>query len=220
MIRRFTERLGLTLRAVRWETDSYPGFHINGPQGLIDSILKIEDCDILIGIFWKRFGTPTNEDGKTGTEHEFYKAYEEWNQNKRPQIMLYFNQKPHYPRTQEELQQHAAVLKFKENLPKEGLFWDYTGLVQFKEFVHNHLTNYIQEKSKMKSLLKNKLLLVLQVKSSFRITKQPDEKRPTEKVSPADTALEYIEALEYIANEDYFNALSCLDRSLEVDPKN
>jgi len=64
------ERLGLILRLGRWETDTYPGFHVDGPQGLVDSILKIEDCDILIGIFWKRFGTPT-PDGKTGTEHGF-----------------------------------------------------------------------------------------------------------------------------------------------------
>ncbi len=64
---------------------------------MIDPILKIEDCDILICIFWKRFGTIT-EDGKTGTEHEFYKAYEAWKQNKRPQIMLYFSQKKYSPK--------------------------------------------------------------------------------------------------------------------------
>ena len=49
----------LLLELSRWETDAYPGFHAEGPQGLIDPILKIEDCDILLGIFWKRFGTPT-----------------------------------------------------------------------------------------------------------------------------------------------------------------
>jgi hypothetical protein len=53
------------LEVHRWETDSYPGFHPEGPQGLIDPILKIEDCDILIGIFWRRFGTPTT-DAKSG----------------------------------------------------------------------------------------------------------------------------------------------------------
>lgn len=61
---------GLHLVLSRWETDTYPGFHTEGPQALIDPILKITDCDLLIGIFWKRFGTPT-ADGKTGTEHEF-----------------------------------------------------------------------------------------------------------------------------------------------------
>ena len=94
--RNTAERLGLILMLGRWETDTYPGFHVDGPQGLVDSILKIEDCDILIGIFWKRFGTPTS-DGKTGTEHEFYNAYEAWKKNRRPQIMLYFNLKEYSP---------------------------------------------------------------------------------------------------------------------------
>jgi hypothetical protein len=44
--RLIAEDLGLTLKAVRWEADSYPGFHVDGPQGLIDTILNIEDCDV------------------------------------------------------------------------------------------------------------------------------------------------------------------------------
>ena len=143
--RNTAEGLGLVLKAVRWETDSYPGFHIDGPQGLIDPIIKIDDCDILICIFWKRFGTPTKKDGKTGTEHEFYKAYESWKQNKKPHIMIYFNQKEYFPKNAEEAKQLTYILEFKENLPKEGLHWDYDGIEQFKEYVYDHLTNYLQD---------------------------------------------------------------------------
>lgn len=121
MNRNTAEDLGLVLKAVRWEADSYPGFHVDGPQGLIDPILKIEDCDILICIFWKRFGTPTKKDSKTGTEHEFDKAYEAWKQNNRPHIMLYFNQKAYSPKGPEDSEQHLAVLNFKKNIPKEAL---------------------------------------------------------------------------------------------------
>src|SRR5215470_1758440 len=64
---------GLRLEVIRWETDTYPGFHPEGPQGPIDKILRIEDCDVVIGIFWKRFGTPAKE-GTTGTEHEIRRA--------------------------------------------------------------------------------------------------------------------------------------------------
>src|SRR5436305_11055773 len=53
---------GILLQAVRWETDAYPGFNQVGPQGLIDPILRVEDCDILIGIFGRasaaRFNPP------------------------------------------------------------------------------------------------------------------------------------------------------------------
>ena len=37
----------LRLELGRWETDAYPGFHPHGPQGLIDPILRIEDCNEL-----------------------------------------------------------------------------------------------------------------------------------------------------------------------------
>jgi hypothetical protein len=145
------ESLGLILKAVRWETDSYPGFNVDGPQGLIDPIIKIDDCDILICIFWKRFGTPIKEDGKTGAEHEFYKAYEAWKQNNKPHIMLYFSQKAYFPKEPEELEQHLAVLKFKKNIPKEGLHWEYNGIEQFREYVYDHLTKYLQNKFKTES---------------------------------------------------------------------
>jgi hypothetical protein len=84
---------GLRLELVRWETDAYPGFHPEGPQGLIDPVLRIADCDLLIGIFWKRFGTSVH-DAQSGTEHEFLTAYHAWQQHRKPQIMVYFNQRP------------------------------------------------------------------------------------------------------------------------------
>ncbi len=83
----------LRIELVRWETDVFPGFHHDGPQGLIDPDLEIEDSDILIGIFWKRFGTPT-KGTQSSTEHEILTAYKAWKKKGRPQVMVYFNQKP------------------------------------------------------------------------------------------------------------------------------
>ena len=136
---------GLHLDIVRWESDAYAGFHINGPQGLIDTVLKIEDCDIFIGIFWKRFGTPT-KDGMTGTEHEFKEAYEAWknNKNNKPHIMIFFNHKKYYPVNIKESEQQTAVLKFRENFPQEGLWWPYNGINNFKELVEDQIIRYLR----------------------------------------------------------------------------
>jgi hypothetical protein len=137
----------LRLELARWETDVYPGFHPEGPQGLIDDILRIEDCDVLIGIFWKRFGTPTH-DAKSGTEHGFRRAYEVWQQNKtRPHIMVYFNQKAATPKTKNEADQWGQVLEFQQNFPKEGLWWPYKGKAHFEKLVRNHLTRFIRQQS-------------------------------------------------------------------------
>ncbi len=134
---------GLRLVLTRWETDAHPGFHSEGPQGLIDPILNIADCDLLIGIFWKRFGTPT-ADGKTGTEHEFILAYESWREKRSPQIFVYFNEKPYTPKSKAETEQWGQVLEFKEKFPREGLWWPFKGKAQFEKLVRNHLTNYIR----------------------------------------------------------------------------
>jgi internalin A len=134
---------GLHLVLSRWETDTHPGFHPEGPQGLIDPILKITDCDLLVGIFWKRFGTPT-ADGKTGTEHEFSLAYQAWKEKRSPQIFIYFNQKPYTPESTTDTEQWGKVLEFRDKFPKEGLWWSYKGKVQFEKLVRNHLMNYIR----------------------------------------------------------------------------
>jgi hypothetical protein len=110
---------GLRLELGRWETDAYPGFHPEGPQGLIDPILRIEDCDVLLGIFWKRFGTPTQE-ASSGTEHEFLRAYAAWQQHGRPQIMVYFNQKAAMPKTKAETDQWGQVLDFSSASLRRG----------------------------------------------------------------------------------------------------
>ena len=133
---------GVRLELHRWETDAYPGFHAEGPQGLIDRILKIDDSDVVIGIFWKRLGTPTPS-GETGTEHELNLALQAWKNNKRPEVMVYFDQKAYSLKSKEETDQWGRVLEFHKAVPKEGLSWPYRGPRQFETFVRNHLTNFI-----------------------------------------------------------------------------
>ena len=134
------------LEVIRWETDALPGFHSQGPQGLIDASLRIEACDLLVGIFWKRFGTPT-EDSESGTAHEFKLAYDSWKKNGTPQIMMYFKQKPYMPRSKTETDQQGRVLEFRENFPDEGLWWQYKERLQFERAIRNHLTQFVLHRS-------------------------------------------------------------------------
>lgn len=143
--RGFAKDRGLRLEVSRWETDAYPGFHQNSAQGLVDPILNVEDCDLLIGIFWKRFGMPV-KDAKSGTEHEIRRAYEAWRKNNRPQIMVYFSQSPYKPKTSEEALQGGMVLDFQKNFPREGLWWAYKGKDNFKELLRGHLQNFLFDK--------------------------------------------------------------------------
>lgn len=132
----------LRLELLRWETDAYPGFHPEGPQGLIDPALKIEDCDILLGIFWKRFGTPTKE-AQSGTMHEINRAIAQWQKSRRPQIMIYFKEGAAKLKTAEEHRQYSLVMEFKETFPPEGLYWHFKNATAFERQARNHLTHYL-----------------------------------------------------------------------------
>ncbi|MGO8785797.1 MAG: DnaA ATPase domain-containing protein [Terriglobia bacterium] len=130
--------LGLTLTLYRWETDAHPGFHVEGPQGLIDSILRIEESDLFIGIFWKRFGSPV-KGSDSGTEHEFRRAYESWKTRNSPQILFYFSERKYTLRTKQEHEQIGRIIRFRGQFPKEGLWWTYKNLQIFKQAAREHL---------------------------------------------------------------------------------
>ena len=134
---------GVRLEVHRWETDAYPAFHPKGPQGQIDSCLRIEDCDLLIGIFGKRFGTPVL-DAQSGTEHEIRLALETCEKMGRPQLMIYFNQAPQEPQSQAGKDQWQQVLDFKQALSQKVLWWEYSGKDQFPNLVRQHLTKFIR----------------------------------------------------------------------------
>lgn len=136
--------LGLRLEPWQWKTDAFPGFQKDGPQGQIDASMRIEDSDIVIGIFSRRFGTPI-ENGQSGTEHELLRAYEAWKANKRPYIMVYFNQNPPSPQNTADLDQLRAILEFKDRFPKEGLWWQYKGSTDFATRIREHLEKLLRE---------------------------------------------------------------------------
>jgi hypothetical protein len=136
---------GYRLDLYRWETDAHPGFHALGPSGVVDSSLRIEDCDIIIGLFWKRFGTPTPDAG-SGTEHELRLAYETWKQTaQRPLIMIYFSKTEFFPRTIEEVDQLKKVLEFRKGFAPEALYGDYDGPEDFRRKVQKDLTQVIRK---------------------------------------------------------------------------
>ena len=141
------ELVGARFELSRWETDAHPGFHVEGPQGLIDRILRITDADVVIGIFWKRFGTPAKDAG-SGTEHEFRVAYKAWKKRRRPEIMMYFREKSYQPRTKEETDQWGKVLEFRGLFPKEGLWWAYSDRREFERLVRVHLTNFLKDRTR------------------------------------------------------------------------
>jgi hypothetical protein len=132
----------LHLELIRWETDAYPDVHADGPQGVIDAALEIQRSDILLGIFWKRFGTPTKE-ALSGTEHEIRAALKSCQVAERPRIMIYFKEAERPLHTADDYEQYARVLRFRDEFSRQGLYWTFQETRDFERLVRQHLTQQL-----------------------------------------------------------------------------
>ncbi|MBX3037557.1 MAG: hypothetical protein KF758_11665 [Anaerolineales bacterium] len=142
------ERRGAIFTLLRWEKDAIPYFHIGGAQGAVDAQMNIEECSVFIGIFWKRLGTPT-QDGKTGTEHEFWIAHNNWEKFGKPEIMLFRSRAPididPSKFTMDAMQQNAKLNEFLDNTKiRSQLITSYDGPQEFKEIFRSWFTRKAQ----------------------------------------------------------------------------
>lgn len=130
----------IVLEAVLWETHSAPG--IGRPQDVIFE--HIGEFDLLVGIFWQRFGTPSGK-YNSGTEEEIEFAYQKNQAEGKPEIMLYFNQAGPLPSREEDFRQYEQVMKFRSEKEKQQsmLCWTYNGAEEFQELIRKHLESYI-----------------------------------------------------------------------------
>ena len=129
-------------RVLGWKTDARPRVHEQGPQGPIDEDLPIDQCDIVVGILWKRFGTPIPEmGGETGTEHEIRTAIAASRKSRKPEVVICFNDAPYRPKDVAESKQATRVLEFREEI--RGLELVYDGADDFRDKIRDYLEKYL-----------------------------------------------------------------------------
>lgn len=80
---RFAEELQVVLLPGRWENDVVPAYGESDPQQIINEQL-VSKCDILVGVFWTKLGTPTTSHA-SGTLEEINIFIEQGKE-----VMLYF----------------------------------------------------------------------------------------------------------------------------------
>lgn len=133
------------LELIRWETHAWPDTGEDA-QDVINH--QIGEYDVLVGIMWKRFGTPTNR-ADSGTAEEFEKAYQYFETYRRPKIMFYFRKTPFYMTSLKEISQYKKVIQFRKKLERLGvLFWEYDEPLQFERYVREHLIKQILQLTK------------------------------------------------------------------------
>ena len=129
-----------------WETFMTPGMHVHGTQGKIDEQCRSDGCDVVIGVLWKRLGTPTST-GETGTEHEINQAIAGWRRCQTPKVMVFFSKKAVPPGALEDAEQAVSLEMFKKRLPPEIVPMSYKSLKDFERQVRNALTSHLKEVS-------------------------------------------------------------------------
>jgi hypothetical protein len=124
------------LELVRWETHVAPSLG-SGAQDVVNR--QIGEYDVFVGILWKRMGTPTAV-ATSGTEEEFNRAYERWQNNRTLPILLYFCQQAFpLPRLRDEVEQLGKVVDFRNKVSAMGLVADYADHAQFADVIRPHL---------------------------------------------------------------------------------
>lgn len=142
MVNKALEAAGkdLQLKLCGWPEDVVPGAHAESAQRLIEEQLRFDDCDIVIGIFWRKLGTPVLG-APSGSASEILIAHDAWKRNKRPEILTYFNREAAAPPSSPaEAADQLRLTEFKEELrAKHILTADYDGDPELVRLVYGHL---------------------------------------------------------------------------------
>lgn len=129
-----SESHGKVLLPVRWETHAKPG--AGRAQELINEQL-VKKCDILIGVFWTRLGSPTGEyaSGTVEEIEEFLSVGKT--------VMLYFSNRDMPANT--DIEQLVLLRDFKKKMQGRCLFFEYNDLIELKDLVNRHISLEISD---------------------------------------------------------------------------
>lgn len=130
------EREGWFCRVSKWEQNARPAVG-RGQQLILD---QIGPYDIMVGIMYKRFGTPTGKAG-SGTEEEYDAAFSQWRRKRKhkPEIMFYFREVSLREPNKEEIRQYELVTAFRKKVYKATLAWHYKYQKDFADRLRPHL---------------------------------------------------------------------------------
>lgn len=131
------------LMPVGWETHSSPDLG-GRPQALINKNI-LEICDLLVGVFWTRIGTPTGE-AESGTAEEIRRHVDAG----KP-AMVYFSTAPVAPATLDP-DQYNALKEFKDWCKGKGLIEEYDNLAAFSDKFRRQVQIMIRDNDYLKSL--------------------------------------------------------------------
>jgi len=128
--------LKTVLEAVKWETHCTPEMG-DRPQEIVNRQV-VRDCDILVGVFWTRLGSPTGK-AESGTVEEI----REFIATGKP-AMLYFSKVP-AALADVDMEQWRKLQSFQSECQSMGLVYAYETLDELRDLLRSHLGRTIQK---------------------------------------------------------------------------
>jgi hypothetical protein len=132
----------IVLLPLRWETHTAPEFGTR-PQEVINRAI-VDDCDLLVGIFWTRLGSPSGK-ADSGTIEEIERA----SKANKP-VMLYFSRTAINP-DDIDMEQWARLKLFEASVKKNALVETYKSKNQFRDKFTQQLEIKIKEVERLSS---------------------------------------------------------------------
>ncbi|MGC2661926.1 MAG: hypothetical protein WA324_28535 [Bryobacteraceae bacterium] len=126
----------IVLMPIMWQTHSTPRMG-ESPQAIINRQV-LEQCDLLVAVFWTRLGSPTGT-APSGTVEEIRKHVK----SGKP-AMVYFSNQP-VALQSVDTAQLEGLKAFKEDCKNKGLISTYDSLQEFSDVFSNHLTQIVRD---------------------------------------------------------------------------
>ncbi len=128
--------LALFVKHQHWKTDAYPDAS-DRAQGVINGQL-IDSADILVAIFWTRFGSPTGI-SDSGTEEEIRRGID-----LKKQVAVYFSELEPLPAGTDSVQLRR-LNSFREEMRPKSLCWSFHRRQEFRELFATHLAKIVHK---------------------------------------------------------------------------
>lgn len=130
------DRLNCGLQLSNWKTEAVPSMEGRG-QAMINDQL-IDEADLMVAVFWKRFGTPTGMHD-SGTEEEVQRAIA-----RQIPVLLYFSD-IEAPTIKVDQFQSEKLSEFRRRAMECGLPWSFQSRKKFEDAFRNHLDFKVRE---------------------------------------------------------------------------
>jgi hypothetical protein len=130
---------GFKVRAelMNWRTHAHPEVG-KRPQALINRQFA-DSADIVLAIFWKRFGTPTGR-ASSGTVEEIERAM-----RRGKKVMVYFSQRLAAAATSSDQREEKRVVRFREKFGRTAVYATYNDTQEFEAVVRKDLALVLRE---------------------------------------------------------------------------